>query len=86
VPFVRFPDGSNFQIVSLFTRRGGLDLDGDGIRESTSLTTEVNYPLRLVICAISSFLGLQILALFDKIGILVLGVMLAALSSNLCDM
>ncbi|KAF8537155.1 hypothetical protein BDD12DRAFT_807181 [Trichophaea hybrida] len=87
VPLVRFPDmySSKFQTISLFTRRGGSGLDGGVIREPTSLTKEINYPLRLVICTVSSFFGLQMLALFDKIGVLVLGVMLAALSSNLGD-
>lgn len=74
---MRFPD-VNLRIVTLFT--------GGGSSVGSPLSREVNYALRLVICASTSFVGLQLLALVDSIGVRVLGVMLCALSSNLGDM
>lgn len=82
VPLVRFPDSSNFPIASLFRS----SRSGDAIDNSTSLTKEINYPLRLIVCAASSAIGLQLLAHSSNIGVLILGIMLAALSSNLGDM
>lgn len=82
VPLLSLPDSPGFsKVIFLFARRRAGSDPG-----STALAKEVNYPLRLVVCAVSSFIGLQLLARFDKIVILVLGIMLAALSSNLGDM
>ncbi|KAI5819900.1 CLN3 protein-domain-containing protein [Pyronema omphalodes] len=82
VPLIRFPESTNYPILSLF----GSSRSGDSIDNSTSLTKEINYPLRLIVCAASSGIGLQLLAHSNNIGVLILGIMLAALSSNLGDM
>jgi hypothetical protein len=83
VPLVRFPELSTdsrfLTFLTRFRRRRGT-------QEPNSLTREVNYDLRLTICAACSFVGLMLLAYFENIGIRVLGIMLAALSSNLGDM
>lgn len=73
VPLVRFPDIS-------------LRIGGGGPPGSSALSREVNYALRLTVCAAASFAGLQLLALVDAIGMRVVGIMLCALSSNLGDM
>lgn len=60
--------------------------DGGLYSSADSLTVNVNYPLRLTICILSSFLGLQLLAWADCTGIRLLGIAMASLSSNLGDM
>ncbi|KAI5849301.1 batten's disease protein Cln3 [Morchella snyderi] len=60
--------------------------DGGLYSSADSLTVHVNYPLRLTICILSSFFGLQLLAWADCTGIRLLGIAMASLSSNLGDM
>ncbi|KAA8909638.1 hypothetical protein FN846DRAFT_941611 [Sphaerosporella brunnea] len=82
VPLVQFPDTpTNSRFIGFFNRWSRVK-----VQDPNSLTREVNYTFRLAVCALSSFIGLMLLAGFENIGIRVLGVMLAALSSNLGDM
>ncbi|BFZ64687.1 battenin CLN3 protein [Saitoella coloradoensis] len=50
------------------------------------LTSEINYPARILICATSSFVGLQLLAWCSNLPLRLLGISLASVSSNLGDM
>ena len=77
VPYITFPD-----VRRLFLKRssGSRKLAGE------QQTAEVDYVVRLSVCAASSFFGLQLLAWADNVGIRVLGIAFASLSSNLGDM
>ncbi|KAF8428736.1 batten's disease protein Cln3 [Tirmania nivea] len=45
-----------------------------------------NYPFRLTVCCLSSFIGLQLLSFAPTLPLRVMGIMLTSLSSNLGDM
>jgi hypothetical protein len=68
VPLASFRDLDNFWDIHRLTGRHN---SGLAIREPTaaapSVSREVNYPLRPSVCAASSFLGLQLLAMFSNI-------------------
>jgi len=87
VPLANFRDLDNRWIIRHPTGRQRSSLaTREPTTTATSVSREVSYPLRLSVCAASSFLGLQSLAMFSNIPIRVLGIMLAAVSSNLGDM
>lgn len=80
VPYIKFPSISEiFSFVSL-GRASNLTSGG------TEISREINYAARLTVCATSSFIGLQLLAWADNVGVRMLGIALASLSSNLGDM
>ena len=54
--------------------------------EAAAPPSEVDYATRLSVCAASSFIGLQLLAWSNHVGIRILGIGFASLSSNLGDM
>jgi len=53
---------------------------------SEKASQQIDYPTRLTVCAVASFTGLQLLAWCDNVGIRIVGIALASLSSNLGDM
>ncbi|RPB05369.1 hypothetical protein L873DRAFT_1832630 [Choiromyces venosus 120613-1] len=63
---------------------GGISRPGTpGPGTATKVSQEINYAARLTVCATASFLGLQLLPWSDSVGIRMLGISLASLSSNL---
>lgn len=86
VPYIKFPSISEiFSFVSL-GRASNLTPGGTGAADSGEISREINYAARLTVCATSSFIGLQLLAWADNVGVRMLGIALASLSSNLGDM
>lgn len=96
VPYMKFPNVSK---ILLFICPGGgsnlwgarnpgvttAGMSGHDLRHGR-VSQEINYAARLTVCAATSFIGLQLLAWADIIGIRMLGIALASLSSNLGDM
>lgn len=60
-------------------------ISGHGLQNG-EVSREINYAARLTVCATTSFVGLQLLAWADNVGVRMLGIALASLSSNLGDM
>lgn len=97
VPYIKFPNVSElFSFVSPARTSdywgartpGGIHTPrtpGHALR-SSKVSQEINYAARLTVCATSSFIGLQLLAWADNVGVRMLGIALASLSSNLGDM
>lgn len=99
LPFMVSPSFSSLIPISLWGRKD-YDLVNDecvdegfitGTRESivedaAKVSAEVNYIFRFSICAICSFIGLELLAWIEYIPIRVLGIMLTSVSSNVGDM
>lgn len=88
VPFINFPSVRiPFWSKKLQHDRGRDHPASHGVAVANgSMSGDVDYPLRLTICAISSLVGLQLLAWSTYIPIRMLGISLASLSSNLGDM
>lgn len=90
VPYMKFPDVSAifspFSASKSCTPSGttpGISGHGPG---SGEVSREINYSARLTVCATTSFVGLQLLAWADNVGVRMFGIALASLSSNLGDM
>jgi hypothetical protein len=93
VPYITFPNITLFSIATWLSNPGRyssakgketMPMIPGGIEKAGK--REVDYPTRLAVCATASFLGLQLLAWCDNLGIRVVGIGLASLSSNLGDM
>ncbi|KAH0614402.1 uncharacterized protein H6S33_000038 [Morchella sextelata] len=98
VPYIKFPKVSD--LLSYFYSPqasdywrahtpGGIHTPGTpsfGLKKGDKVSQEINYAARLSVCAASSFLGLQMLAWADNVGVRMLGIAFASLSSNLGDM
>ncbi|KAJ9107858.1 hypothetical protein QFC19_002764 [Naganishia cerealis] len=93
VPFATFPNMKpllrRIPLVNLLVpqavprpRRASTTAPGDPEKEET----EVNYPSRIAICSICSFLGLNLLAWTDNLFVRLVGIALASCSSNLGDL
>lgn len=77
VPYITFPD-----LRKMFRgRRSNYGKVG-----RSEVQEEIDYMIRLSVCAGSSLLGLQLLAWANHVGLRVLGIALASLSSNIGDM
>lgn len=77
VPYITFPD-----LRKIFSRTPEYSKIGNPETQSK----EVDYVIRLSICAASSLFGLQLLAWANSVPVRVLGIAFASLSSNLGDM
>ncbi|KAF8252206.1 hypothetical protein K440DRAFT_658038 [Wilcoxina mikolae CBS 423.85] len=101
VPYINFPDITLSTLTKWFSISDYSPLKAKDIAsEATTPETEtpftltdetkgnreVNYAARLTVCAASSFFGLQLLAWGNNVGIQILGISFASLSSNLGDM
>jgi hypothetical protein len=101
VPYIKFPgitlstltkwfsisDYSPVNAKEITSRTTTLELETPStLVDETKGNREVNYAARLTICAASSFFGLQLLAWGNNVGIQILGLSFASLSSNLGDM
>lgn len=88
VPYMKFPNVSEFFSSFSASKPWGTCTPGSTaprIRNG-EVSREINYAARLTVCATTSFVGLQLLAWADNVGIRMLGIALASLSSNLGDM
>lgn len=96
VPYIRFPN-----VLKMFSFLSPWRVSGPRSARTSSDTTlrisghspsngkdswEINYAARLTVCATASLIGLQLLAWADNVGVRMLGIALASLSSNLGDM
>ena len=96
VPYIRFPtirfSAVPFWRIVHYLRHPGQKYtplekpDDDQDPNNANDDKEVNYPFRLTICSISSFIGLQLLSFSPHLSLRVLGISLTSLSSNLGDM
>lgn len=90
VPYIAFLDITPSTFTKWFSAFLLIKLDTEPSLDSTHTTRatprEVNYAARLTVCAASSFFGLQLLAWGGSVGVQVVGIGFASLSSNLGDM